>query len=168
MGKHGKPHFEPPSPNLAFNISHSGGYCALAMGAFPRIGVDIEALRDTVGDIAENVFTKREIAIYAAVPPPERMRVFFRGWVAKEAYLKAIGDGLVGGLKSAEFDLSFGPEITAIAIRGNTTELSRWQFRGFDVTDTIVGAVAVEASDPAMELVVRFIDADRLRLADQD
>jgi 4'-phosphopantetheinyl transferase len=160
-GARGKPYLVSPSSPLTFNLSHSGGYCALAVGAFPAIGVDIEALRDTVGDIAKNVFSAREATRYAAVAPADRMRVFFRGWVAKEAYLKATGAGLAGGLKSLELDLSIGPDITATAIRGSTAELSRWQFRGFDVLDTIVGAVAVEASDPAIELVVRFIDAEK-------
>ncbi len=167
-GTRGKPRLVAPSSPFTFNLSHSGGYCALAVGAFPAIGVDIEALRDTVGDIAKNVFSVREAERYATVAPADRMRVFFRGWVAKEAYLKATGEGLAGGFKSVEFDLSIGPNIRAIAIRGGTSELSRWQFRGFDVLDTIVGAVAVEASDRAIDLAIRFIDAENsVRLAGQ-
>jgi 4'-phosphopantetheinyl transferase len=93
------------------------------------------------------------------------MHTFFRGWVAKEAYLKATGEGLAGGLKSLELDLSIGPNISATAIRGSTTELSKWQFRGFDLLDTIVGAVAIEASDTAIEVAIRFVDAEKsLRL----
>ena len=157
----GKPRLVSPSSPIAFNLSHSGGYCALAVGAFPAIGVDIEALRSNVGDLAKNVFSTHEAAIYAAVPPANRMRVFFRGWVAKEAYLKATGDGLAGGLKSVEFDLAIGPNIGATAVRGSTTELQRWQFRVFNVHDTIFGAVAVEASDPTIQLVIRIVDAEK-------
>lgn len=157
----GKPYLEHPSLPLAFNLSHSGGYCALAMGNVTRLGVDIEAIRPTIGDFASSVFSPLEAAQYAALDESVRMRTFFRGWVAKEAYLKATGAGLAGGLKSLELDLSIGPDINAIAIRGSTAELSRWQFRGFDVLDTIVGAVAVEASDPTIEFAIRFVDAEK-------
>jgi 4'-phosphopantetheinyl transferase len=156
----GKPRLvSPPSP-LTFNLSHSGGYCALAVGAFPAIGVDIETRRDTVGDIAKNVFSEREAATYAAVPPAERMRTFFRAWVAKEAYLKATGLGLAGGLKSLELNLTTGLEIDPIAIRSERGSLAKWRFLGFDVSETIVGAVAVETDAPEIELDVSFIDPE--------
>jgi 4'-phosphopantetheinyl transferase len=148
-GKHGKPHVEPASRDFAFNLSHSGGYCALALGRFSRIGVDIEAVRPTVGDIAKSVFTPREAHQYETVPLADRMPVFFRGWVAKEAYLKATGDGLAGGLKSLELDLAALPEIRPLTIGGDADEPHRWQFQPFDVTDTIVGAVAIDTGGSA-------------------
>jgi len=160
-GKHGKPHLMPPSCDLAFNLSHSGGFCALTLGRFSRIGVDIEALRLTVGDLAKSVFTPREAALYEAIPQTDRMRAFFRAWVAKEAYLKATGDGLAGGLKSLELELTTGPSITATAIQGVTAELAQWQFRGFEVLDTIVGAVAIENGGHAIDFSIRHIDAER-------
>jgi 4'-phosphopantetheinyl transferase len=160
-GARGKPYLEHPSLPLAFNLSHSGGYCALAVGVFPHIGVDIEAVRGTVGNIAKNVFTVREAETYAALAPADRMRVFFRGWVAKEAFLKATGEGLAGGLKSIELDLSAESKINAIAIRGDATALANWRFRGFDVSETIVGAVAVQTDAPQIELNVSFVDPER-------
>jgi 4'-phosphopantetheinyl transferase len=160
VGARGKPYLKHPSPPFAFNLSHSGGYCALAVGAFSRIGVDIEALRDDVGDITANVFSMREAETYAALAPADRMRAFFRGWVAKEAFLKATGEGLAGGLKSIELNLTAESEINPIAIRGDTASLANWRFRGFDVSETIVGAVAVQTTS-AIELRVSFIDPSR-------
>ena len=159
-GKHGKPHLEHPSSDLAFNISHSSGFCALALGRFTRIGVDIEALRPTVGDIASSVFTSRELDHYETVSPTDQMRVFFRGWVAKEAYLKATGEGLAGGLKSLELDLTAHSEIRPIAIRGDAAGPRSWQFHAFDVSETIVGAVAIETGGRAVEVRIRRIDAE--------
>ena len=159
-GARGKPRLVSPSSPLTFNLSHSGGYCALAVGAFPAIGVDIEALRDTVGDIAKNVFSAREAASYAAVAPADRMRVFFRGWVAKEAYLKATGAGLAGGLKSLELDLTAAPDIRPLAIGGDEAAPRAWRFQGFDVTDTIAGAVAIETGGRDLEIRIRHIDAE--------
>jgi len=156
----GKPHLvDPPSP-LTFNLSHSGGYCALAIGAVPAIGVDIEVLRDTVGEFAKNVFSEREALAYAAYPPAERMGVFFRAWVAKEAYLKATGHGLAGGLKSLEIDLTAAPDIRPLAIGGNADTLTAWQFHGFDVTDTVAGAVAISTGGRPVDIRVDHIGVE--------
>jgi 4'-phosphopantetheinyl transferase len=156
----GKPRLVSPSSPLTFNLSHSSGYCALAVGAFPAIGVDIEALRDTVGDLAKNVFSEREAGAYAAIAPADRMRVFFRGWVAKEAYLKATGDGLAGGLKTLELDLSTRPHIRPLAIAGDTTAPRAWRFQGFEATDSITGAVAIATGGRDLEIRIRHIDAE--------
>ena len=159
-GTHGKPHLERPQPGMAFNLSHSGGFCALATGGVTRVGVDIETIRLTVTDIAASVFTPREAIGYAAISPPGQMRVFFRAWVAKEAYLKATGEGLGGGLKSLELELAASSEILPIAIRGSVAALAQWQFHGFDVNDAIVGAVAIETGGATVEVKVRHVDAE--------
>lgn len=160
IGARGKPRLvTPPSP-LIFNLSHSGGYCALAVGAVPAIGVDIEALRDTVGDVAKNVFTAREAERYATVAPADRMRTFFRGWVAKEAFLKATGEGLGGGLKSLELHLTTAADIRPLAIGGDETAPRAWRFHGFDVTESIVGAVAIKTDGQEVEVQIRRIEAE--------
>jgi 4'-phosphopantetheinyl transferase len=160
IGARGKPYLEHPSSPFTFNLSHSGGYCALAVGAFPAIGVDIEALRDTVGDIAKNVFSVREAPGYAACAPADRMRVFFRAWVAKEAYLKGTGEGLAGGLKSLELNLTAGPDISPLAIGGDAAVPCAWKFQGFDVSEAIVGAVAIETNGLDVAIQIRHIDAE--------
>lgn len=158
-GRHGKPYLAHPSNQLAFNLSHSGGYGALATGTVPRLGLDIEAIRATVGDLPKSVFTPREATQYAAISEEEKMRAFFRAWVAKEAYLKAIGEGLGGGLQSLELDLAAGKEINPVGIRGHTTALSKWKFQGFEVSARIVGAVAVDSSASAIDIIIRFVQA---------
>ncbi len=167
-GAHGKPCIERPRDSIAFNLSHSGGYCALAAGAVARVGVDIETVRPTVGDLAASVFTPREAIRYAAIAPSQQMRAFFRAWVAKEAYLKATGEGLGGGLQSLEVDPAAGLEIEPIAIRGRTAILAGWQFFGFNVNDAIVGAVAIETGGATVDVKVRHVNAEhRLSLADR-
>ncbi len=159
IGPRGKPALERSNSSFAFNLSHSGGYCALAIGAAANIGVDIEAIRPSVGDLAQSVFSAREAAQFAAVPPAHQMRVFFRGWVAKEAYLKATGAGLAGGLKTLELDLTAEPEIKPVAINGDEAAPLKWQFRGFDVSENIVGAIAIEAGE-AVEVSIRHVDPE--------
>jgi 4'-phosphopantetheinyl transferase len=160
VGFRGKPRIEQPSGPLGFNLSHSGGYCALAIGNYTRLGVDIEQVRVTVGDIAKNVFSPREAARYATFPPADQMRVFFRAWVAKEAYLKATGAGLAGGLKSLELDLTADPQTRPFAIDADRDAPGAWRLHGFDVSETIVGALAVETGGREVAIEVRHIEAE--------
>lgn len=154
----GKPHLAYPQRRLAFNISHSGGYCALATGAFDRIGLDIEAIRLTIGDLAPSVLSAREIAQYASLPAADQMPAFFRAWVVKEAYLKATGEGLGGGLQSLELDLTTTSAIQPIAIKGDARATDRWHFHGFDIGDRIVGAVALPSVGREIHVDIRHLD----------
>lgn len=156
----GKPYLEYPQTSLAFNLSHSGWFCALATGCVASIGVDIEAIRPKAMDVADTVFTRREAAHFAVMQPVEQQRAFFRAWVAKEAYLKATGEGLAGGLNSLELHLGAGPDVRPIAIKGSATALNQWQFSGFDVNDDIVGTVAMETDGAAVNIEIRHISSE--------
>ncbi len=80
----------------AVSISHSGDAVACAVMDAGDIGVDIEfpgRSRDVAG-IAERYFSPGE-AGWLATQSPEH---FYRLWVLKEAWLKATGAGIAGGL----------------------------------------------------------------------
>ena len=159
-GANGKPYLQHPRSGITFSLAHSGGFCALAIGSVASLGVDIEAVRPDVGDLAESIFGLREAAQFAAIPQTAQMEAFFRAWVLKEAYLKATGEGLAGGLQSLELDLAAVSDIRPVAIRGIGAALALWQFHGFDVDDAIVGAVAIDAGGAAVEIEVRHTDAE--------
>jgi 4'-phosphopantetheinyl transferase len=156
----GKPHLTHPLPGVAFNHSHTVAYGALALGEVGKIGLDIEVLRPSVDDLAESIFTPGEAAQLSTVSGSDRVRVLFRAWVAKEAYLKATGEGLSGGLTSLELDLTVTADIRPLAIRGAPASLANWQFHAFDVGETVVGAVAIEADGP-VDVDVRHISAEQ-------
>ncbi|MBN9265582.1 MAG: 4'-phosphopantetheinyl transferase superfamily protein, partial [Hyphomicrobium sp.] len=113
-----------------------------------------------------NVFSERELGLYAAIVPGDRTRAFFRSWVAKEAYLKATGDGLAGGLQSLETEPIADASIRPIAIGGDAGALRSWWFEGFDVSGGIVGAVAVDAGGAAIDFRLRRIDPELPARAD--
>jgi len=95
-GVHGKP-FVNHAPELQFNMSHGHELALYAIGRDRPVGIDVEYVRRPVADLedlARRFFSKREHATLLALPPPQRVKAFFRGWTCKEAYLKAIGTGL--------------------------------------------------------------------------
>jgi 4'-phosphopantetheinyl transferase len=83
----------------ALSVSHSGDILVCAVAESGAIGVDVETgAPRAVAAVAQRYFTADEARWVAADPVPR----FRRLWVLKEAYLKALGVGLAGGLSSLE------------------------------------------------------------------
>lgn len=154
-GLHGKPGLaQAHGGELRFNLSHSG---ELALCAVSRreLGVDIEQLRalPDAGALARRFFSADETAALEALPATERLSAFFRCWTRKEAYLKAVGAGLLQPLDG--FDVSLFPEAgeCTLDVRGRPDETARWSLLGLEVGAGY--AAAVVATRPAWRLVCR-------------
>lgn len=94
-GPGGKP-FLPLYPELQFNLSHSAGRALCGITLQRPLGVDLEEPRpipDSL-EIARRRFAPQEFAALQALLTDEREAAFRRLWVTKEAYLKALGEGL--------------------------------------------------------------------------
>ena len=80
----------------AVSIAHSGDFVVCAASAHGEIGVDIEVPQSprNIDGIAENYFAADEVS-WLATQPEDR---FYMLWVLKEAWLKAKGTGITGGL----------------------------------------------------------------------
>ena len=98
-GAKGKPALA-SAARIEFNATHSGGLAMFAFAMGCRVGIDVELMRPMAGaqDIAGRFFCPEEAAEIGSLPPAERERAFFRCWTRKEAYIKAIGDGLSASL----------------------------------------------------------------------
>ncbi|HEY2841713.1 MAG TPA: 4'-phosphopantetheinyl transferase superfamily protein [Pirellulales bacterium] len=107
-GLQGKPRIEQPTAAraISFNMSHSRDLALLAFTLGPRLGVDIEAVRNMPNalGIARRFFTVEEAELLAAAE--EVSDCFFRFWTRKEAVIKAVGTGLATPL--SDFDVSSG------------------------------------------------------------
>lgn len=93
------------APGVTASISHSGNYVLVALGEnVQRLGVDCESgghLRNFEA-VARRHFTDREASYLKGLPQQDIKPNFLRHWVLKEAWLKATGQGIAGGLKSVE------------------------------------------------------------------
>jgi len=80
----------------AVSVTHSGDLIACAVSDSAEIGIDLEVprRRRRVKGIARGYFSREE-ASWLETQPEDR---FYMLWVLKEAYLKAIGHGILGGL----------------------------------------------------------------------
>jgi 4'-phosphopantetheinyl transferase len=137
---------------LSFNMSDSG---ELAVYAFtlaetsPAIGIDVEQIEPAVAQerIAEHFFSQYEIATLRALPATEQTQGFFNCWTRKEAYLKAVGDGL--RLPLDQFDVSLIPGVPAALLRAvGDTNTSHWVLEELNVGCGYAAAVAIQSPRP--------------------
>jgi len=138
VGAHGKPFLS--GGGLEFNLSHSGRWALIALGATP-LGVDVERLGRVAASegVVEHAFGERERALLQVVVEAERDVVATRLWVRKEALLKALGTGLSGGLQSVDVsERALEPgRIDVVA------EAAPWSLVDLDVDGRHVAALAV-------------------------
>lgn len=106
VGPAGKPALEDRG-GIEFNLSHSGAWGLLAVTSVGPVGADIEFTRDMpeLMQLARANFAPGEVAALERLPQAQRRDAFFAAWTRKEAFVKAIGDGLPFGLDSFEVEL---------------------------------------------------------------
>ncbi len=97
-----KNHFGKPflaNSKLIFNLSHTSSSFLIGFNEVEKIGVDLEYLsgREDLDSLIEYAFSPEEADYCKNGTLTER---FLEIWTLKEAYLKAIGVGLVDNLKS--------------------------------------------------------------------
>jgi 4'-phosphopantetheinyl transferase len=144
-GPRGKPQLVSAAGGIRFNLSHSGDRAIVAVALGAEVGVDIERVRDDLdhAGLAESFFTVRERAEIAARPAPACAAAFFRCWVAKESYLKALGEGLIAPLDALGVDPAARPD--TIRWTAVDTDARAWDIELLPATPGHVAALACRA-----------------------
>ena len=146
-GPYGKPSLaEPDAANgLRFNASHSHELAVYAFVQDREVGVDVEYVNTEFAgeDIAKHFFSAYEVQALLSLPESERAAAFFRCWTRKEAYIKAIGNGLSHPLD--EFDVTLAAGEPAALLRDYREEraTSSWSMFNLELED-YAGALVVE------------------------
>jgi 4'-phosphopantetheinyl transferase len=136
--KGGKPYI---GGGPAFSITHSGQVAACAVAETGLVGIDIEYIdeRRDSSRIVERFFSAEESSWLEANPEG-----FYMLWVIKEAYVKAHGQSIFGGLEKLRCTLA-PPAIKAQAMEGSFRDLSLYRrensFLGLATTEQDLGDV---------------------------
>lgn len=103
--------------NISFNLSFSGRFALFGICRCSPIGVDIEQMKNMADrqSIIERFFSPTDLACYNQLSENYKKEAFFAYWTRKEAFVKAIGDGLHYPLD--EFDVAHAPGERAKLIR---------------------------------------------------
>jgi 4'-phosphopantetheinyl transferase len=154
-GDRGKPALRRGHGALEFNLSHAAGVAVYAMTGGAAIGVDVECSRRTVefAALASRFFSAEEASELLALDPDAQRQAFFNCWTRKEAYIKAIGDGLACPLDAFSVTLQPGEPARMRSIGGDRAEARGWTLHAFEASPDYFGAFAVRA--PIREVVLR-------------
>jgi surfactin synthase thioesterase subunit/phosphopantetheinyl transferase len=151
-GPGGKPR-PPGDGSLRFSLSHSAGTVLVAVANGQEVGVDVERVMPMadLSAFCAGAMHPDELAEHQRLPEADRLHHALALWTAKEAVLKATGDGL--GVEPDRLSFA-GPQARAWRPRvpGDLCRLAGWRVTHLDLPGAI-GAVAVAR------------DAWRLRLA---
>lgn len=149
-GSYGKPKVDSPKRDvrLHFNVAHSDDLALFALSLGRRIGVDIERKR-RIAEIPQLVsrnFSARESAAWRSLPHGEQLLAFFNCWVRKEAFIKAIGEGLSHPLQEFDVSVSPGEKAELLAISGDVELAKKWSLLEIDAAPDFAAAAVVEGS----------------------
>jgi 4'-phosphopantetheinyl transferase len=152
-GAKGKPELTPRS-RVQFNASHSADLALIAITLDREIGVDVEQvrpMRDLAG-IAARFFSAGETAQLNSLPQDQREAAFFRCWTRKEAYIKAIGDGLSVPLDSFAVSLRPGEPARMIQLGGSAGAAAAWTMHDLVIAREYAAALAYQDTARAVRI----------------
>ncbi|HEY0968283.1 MAG TPA: 4'-phosphopantetheinyl transferase superfamily protein [Opitutaceae bacterium] len=136
-----------PGARLEFNLSHSGDWSLLAFARNHPVGADVERWRDLErDDLVRQFFAPAEQREWADIPPERRRAAFFAGWTRKEAYLKALGVGLMKPLDSFAVRLDPGAPAALLSCTEDPAAATRWRIDAFTPAEAYSAAVAVSSA----------------------
>jgi 4'-phosphopantetheinyl transferase len=143
--------------DLFFNLSNSDEMALVGFVRGREIGVDVEYLKPMPDceQIAERFFSESERAVLRGIPKESKEEAFFNCWTRKEAYLKAVGEGLAAPLDSFDVTLAPGEPPRMLTLRGDAEAASRWWLEHFRISPEHIGALALERREPGERWVVR-------------
>ena len=129
---------------IHFSLSRSEELVLIGL-AWRPLGVDIEWLGKTVDTeaLSDFVLSDREREAFRRLDPSDRQRAFLQCWTQKEAYLKAIGQGLY--VSPASVEVCFGPGEAAglKSVAGGSRAAARWFVDLVEPSEGYIGAAAI-------------------------
>jgi 4'-phosphopantetheinyl transferase len=141
--------------DLRFNLSHTAGATVFAIVHHRQLGVDVERIRETnTMELAERFFSAAEVQWLRSQPASDHIPSFYICWTAKEAYIKAEGEGLSLPLSSFGV-LPVATDATSklqLDVYGDPEESKRWSMWQLDLGPDLRAALAVEGSNCKVRL----------------
>lgn len=130
--KEGKPFVARSSLQFSISHSHNLWLCAVS-GATTSLGVDLEIIKKPrdISSIVTRYFAEDEIALFAKLPTSQQCAFFYSRWTLKEAFLKAVGCGIAGGLDNLtiyETGAQSHAKISPPFLQQHQLSAASWQF----------------------------------------
>lgn len=163
-GSKGKPYLR-DHPDVQFNLAHSGGLAVYGVSG-EELGVDIEFVKPLTDwrKISQRFFSAREVEELKRLNPTQQLRGFFSCWTRKEAYIKAIGEGIATLAKFCA-GAQPSPGEGVIDEEGKPRE---WYFKDLNVGDEHAGAIVTRFDQCRIRLFAFSSAEECLRSAEKE
>lgn len=145
LGKYGKPTLS--TTNLHFSLAHTKNMFVVAISNINQIGIDLEQKqpRANLSALVDKCFASSESKYWHGLTEAEKITTFYKFWVSKEAFVKAVGHGIVLGLNKCVVDSQ--RQNLFLSIPPDFGLPSNWQIKAIKLTDEVVCAVVIKAID---------------------
>jgi 4'-phosphopantetheinyl transferase len=155
----GKPFLVQPA-GLRFNLAHSHELALVAITSVGEIGVDVEHLRplEDIDRLARQCFARQEYEQFNALSFPQNQQAFFNCWTRKEAYIKALGDGLSYPLDQFVVSLLPAEPARLVMVSEGPAEAQQWTLQAIELGEEYAAAFALRARN----VVVQYWDWTRI------
>lgn len=153
----GKPFLVEPASTLSFNITHSGGLAACAVGEGYALGIDVEPVNrpQLTRKLLEGLLAPPEVARLEGLDGMPLQEALVALWTGKEAVVKAHGAGL--SLPLASFVVPAGDgEVAMTGVPGATPAVWRLHRLHPDGRHRLALAMALS---PMVPLTIEVVDA---------
>jgi 4'-phosphopantetheinyl transferase len=136
-------------PAIQFNVSHSHEVALYAFTRQRKVGVDLEYIRPIEAEaLVKRFFSEQEWCYFQTLPPNQQQSAFFRAWTQKEAYLKAIGEGLAYPLNQVEVAIDPTRPTQFLKLGNDTKATHNWQLTELHPVQGYAAALVVERREP--------------------
>ena len=148
-GPQGKPGLvlnENGKDRLEFNLAHSHRLALLAVTTNQRLGIDIEYTKGNIAfnELVARFFAPSEVVTFQRLPASQQPEAFYNAWTRKEAYLKACGGGITGGLDRVVVSFIPGQPARIMEIGQDKKEAARWSLAALHPAPDYQAALVVE------------------------
>jgi 4'-phosphopantetheinyl transferase len=147
---HGKPLLA-SSTDIHFNLTHSGSKALVAIGRYP-LGIDMEQMKADLpfDELVSQFMSPQEEKSFATLPPQQKREAFYLCWTRKEAYVKAIGQGLFYPIRQVTF--SFDPADVRFTDEANPSFSQEWTLYQLPTVGSYTQVVVSQQSEASLRL----------------
>lgn len=145
---HGKPLLN-SATDLHFNLTHSGSKALVAVGRCP-LGIDMEWMKPDLpfDELVPQFMSPQEQECFATLSLEQKRIAFYLCWTRKEAYVKAIGQGLSYPIRQVTF--SFDPAVVHFTDEANPSFIQEWSLYSLPTVDSYTQAVVSKQSNASL------------------
>jgi 4'-phosphopantetheinyl transferase len=143
-------------PIIRFNLSHTAGLAACIVTMNDDCGIDAEAIVNKTAslDIAHSMFSDSEFEHLKSLTGRSYLEEFFTRWTLREAYVKALGQGIDYPINQLLFNIKDDSDID-VSFQGKLGDACQfWQFQVMRPTADHIVTTAIKGKNKKQRRII--------------